>query len=78
MDTKQIESLGLKPLNAEFAQIDALTDKQQIPALMAWFNLRGINAPYAIQVHQDNKDSSKYVLDIGQSGLGLPDRDYYL
>jgi predicted metalloendopeptidase len=29
-------------------------------------------------VHQDAKDPTKYVVDLGQSGLGLPDRDYYL
>ena len=78
MDTKHIDSLGLTPLQAEFAKIDALTDKQQIPALMAWLNMVSIAAPYDVQIHQDNKDSTKYVLDIGQSGLSLPDRDYYL
>lgn len=78
MDTKSIEAAGLKPLQADFAKIDALTDKKQIPALMAWLNRISVTAPYDIQVHQDNKDSTKYVLDIGQSGLALPDRDYYL
>jgi len=78
MDTKHIESLGLKPLQSDFAKIDAFNDKKQLPALMAWMNLNSINVPYDIQVHQDNKDSTKYVLDISQSGLSLPDRDYYL
>jgi len=78
MDMKSIEAAGLKPLQADFAKIDALTDKKQIPALMAWLNRISVTAPYDIQVHQDNKDSTKYVLDIGQSGLALPDRDYYL
>lgn len=78
MDTKHIEALGLKPLQADFAKVDSLTDKKQLPAFMAWVNRISVTAPYDIQVHQDNKDSTKYVLDIGQSGLGLPDRDYYL
>ncbi|WP_370589968.1 M13 family metallopeptidase [Undibacterium sp. 14-3-2] len=78
MDMKSIEAAGLKPLQADFAKIDALTDKKQIPALMAWLNRISVTAPYDIQIHQDNKDSTKYVLDIGQSGLALPDRDYYL
>ena len=78
MDIKHIESLGLKPIQADFAKIDAFNDKKQLPALMAWLNLNSITVPYDIQVHQDNKDSTKYVLDISQSGLGLPDRDYYL
>jgi predicted metalloendopeptidase len=78
MDTKTIEALGLKPLQADFAKVDALSDATQIPALMAWLNLVSIKAPYDVQVHQDNKDATKYVIDFGQSGLGMPDRDYYL
>jgi len=78
MDTKHIEALGLKPMQSDFAKIDAFNDKKQLPALMAWLNLNSITTPYDIQVHQDNRDSTKYVLDISQSGLGLPDRDYYL
>ena len=78
MDTKHIDALGLTPLQADFAKIDAFNDKKQLPALMAWLNLNSINAPIDTQVHLDNKDSTKYVLDISQSGLSLPDRDYYL
>ncbi|MBI3731802.1 MAG: M13 family metallopeptidase [Burkholderiales bacterium] len=78
MDTAHIDSLGLKPLHTEFAKVDGMTDKKQIPGLIAWLNRASISAPYEFQIHQDNKDSTKYVLDIGQSGLGLPDRDYYL
>jgi predicted metalloendopeptidase len=78
MDTRNIEALGLKPLQADFAKIEALRDVKEIPALMAWLNLVSIKAPYDVQVHQDNKDATKYIVDIGQSGLGLPDRDYYL
>nr|WP_295775564.1 M13 family metallopeptidase [Rhodoferax sp.] len=78
MDTKNIEALGLKPLQADFAKIDALSDAKEIPALMAWLNRVSVKAPYDVQVHQDNKDATKYVVDLSQSGLGLPDRDYYL
>ena len=78
MDTATIEALGLKPLDATFAQIDALTDKAQLPALIAHFNRIGVTSPYDFGVHQDAKDSTKYIVDLGQSGLGLPDRDYYL
>jgi predicted metalloendopeptidase len=78
MDEPALESAGLKPLADEFARIDALQTLGQVPALIAHFNRIGVDAPYAPQVHQDNKDSTKYVFDIGQSGIGLPDRDYYL
>ncbi len=78
MDEQKLDSIGLKPLDAEFAKVAALKNKKQIPALIAHFNEIGITAPYDLGVHQDNKDSTKYVVDFGQSGLGLPDRDYYL
>jgi predicted metalloendopeptidase len=78
MDEAALDKLGLKPLDAEFARVDGLKDKKQIPALMAHFSRVGVNIPFDIQVHQDNKDSTKYIVDLGQAGLGLPDRDYYL
>lgn len=73
-----IDGLGLNPIAADLAKIDALTDKQQLPALIAQFSRVGATSPYDFAVHQDAKDSTKYIVDIGQSGLGLPDRDYYL
>lgn len=78
MDQKQIDALGIKPIQAEFAKVDAITDKKQYAQLFAWLNKMNVSAPIDIGVHQDNKDSTKYVLDVAQSGLGLPDRDYYL
>jgi len=78
MDEKKLDELGLTPLKGEFDKIAALKDKKDIPALIAHYNRVGVTAPYDIGVHQDNKDSTKYVVDFSQSGLGLPDRDYYL
>ena len=78
LNEPKLEELGLKPIADEFAQIDAIKDKKEIPALIANLNKLAIGTPYAEQVHQDAKDSTKYVFDLGQSGLGLPDRDYYL
>ncbi|MDP9007807.1 MAG: M13 family peptidase [Pseudomonadota bacterium] len=78
MDEPVLEGLGLRPLDTEFAKIDALKDKKQIAGMIAHFNRIGVTAPYTPSVHQDAKDSSKYVFDLGQDGLGMPDRDYYL
>lgn len=77
MDEAAVESAGLKPLSGEFSRIAALKNSAQIPGLIAHLNRIGVDAPYTMQVHQDNKDSTKYVFDIEQSGIGLPDRDYY-
>ena len=78
MDEARLESLGLAPLNAELAKIAALQDKKELPAVIAHFSKLGVTSPYDFGIHQDAKDSTKYVADIVQSGLGLPDRDYYL
>ncbi len=78
MDEARIDALGLAPLQSEFRDIDALTDKRSLPGLIARFN-RGIgSAPYDISIQQDARDSSKYAVSLSQSGLGLPDRDYYI
>lgn len=78
MDESQLEQRGLKPLAREMAQIAALKNVAQLPALIAHFNQIKVTAPYEVNVHQDAKDATKYVVDIGQSGLGMPDPDYYL
>ena len=78
MDEKKREALGTKPLAKEMAKIAALRDKKQIASLIAHMNHIGVTAPYDLQIHQDAKDATKYIADVVQGGLGLPDRDYYL
>jgi putative endopeptidase len=78
MDEKKVDALGLAPLNAELASIAAIKSRAELPAMMAHLGRLGVGLPYDFGIHQDAKDSTKYVADIGQGGLGLPDRDYYL
>jgi len=78
MDEPALEALDFKPLAAEFAAIAALKSKSQIPAVIAHFGQLGVGAPYRLYVHQDAKDATRYVVDLIQGGLGMPDRDYYL
>jgi len=78
MDEARLETLGLKPLLPTFAAVDALKTKKEIPDLIARFNRTGMAAPYDLGVEPDPKDSSRYAVTIQQSGLGMPDRDYYL
>jgi predicted metalloendopeptidase len=78
MDESRLEALGLKPLQAEFAAIDAISDKKEIPALITHLNRIGAGAPYAFSINQDARNSLQYAVIVRQSGLGMPDRDYYL
>ena len=87
MDEAALETLDAKPLEPHFARIDAIKDAKEIPAAIAEldrhsgsvtaFGLQA-NTPVLVAIHQDNKDATKYVADLQQGGLGLPDRDYYL
>jgi predicted metalloendopeptidase len=78
MDEARLEKLGTKPLAGELSKIRGLKDKKGLPALVAHFNKNGVPAPYAVGVSQDARNSTQYAAYMGQSGLGLPDRDYYL
>ncbi|HAD10071.1 MAG TPA: peptidase M13, partial [Porticoccaceae bacterium] len=43
----------------------------------AKFNAIGVDSPLNFWINQDDKDSTRYTVFLTQSGLGLPDRDYY-
>ena len=78
MDSARVEQLGINPLQSELARIRALKSSAQLPTTFAYFTRLGLQNPFAVSVGQDPKNSSVNIVQIGQSGLGLPDRDYYL
>jgi putative endopeptidase len=79
MNTKELNKAGIKPLEPVFRQIDELKDAHQLGTLMGELAAEGNTAPlFRFGVQQDDKDSSKQIAGIGQSGLSLPDREYYL
>lgn len=78
VDQARRNELGLRPLKAELARVAALKDKRAIAPLAAHFSRIDAGAPVDMSVHQDEKDSTRMIVDISQSGLGLPNRDYYL
>ncbi len=78
LDTAKIESLGLTPLQDELAAIDKLTQPAELAAFLGQLQQERYGSPVALYVGQDQKDSTTYIVSASQSGLGLPDRDYYL
>jgi len=78
MDEAHLETLDIKPLQADFARIQQLKDKAELPAMFAYLARISVGTPIGSGVTQDAKDSSKYTVSVGQGGLSLPDRDYYL
>ena len=78
MDEARLEQLGVAPLNSELDRIAAIKDKADLPATFARLGRLGVTVPFGFYIHQDAKDSTRYVADLYQGGLGMPDRDYYL
>ncbi|KZN59384.1 peptidase M13 [Pseudoalteromonas luteoviolacea CPMOR-2] len=72
------EELGVAALDNYLAPIRALENKSQLPKLMAQLIMQGGTTPMAWYVNNDAKNSSVNALYLYQSGLGLPDRDFYL
>ena len=79
MNTALIEKKALEPLQPAFDRIAALKSTSELSALIGDLAAQGSSAPlFLFGIQQDKKDSSKEIATISQSGLSLPDRDYYL
>ncbi|OMP32293.1 peptidase M13 [Mangrovimonas sp. DI 80] len=76
MDTRN--NLGVTPLQSEFDKVDAITNYDELATYFAYANKFGISVPLGLFVYQDLKNPTIYTAYTWQSGLGLPDREYYL
>jgi len=77
LDSGAIDALGLKPAQPGLAAIAAANNHEELARLVGRPELQ-LTAPLAMDVRIDEKDPDHYMVIVTQSGLGLPDRDYYL
>jgi predicted metalloendopeptidase len=77
MDTPRIESQGLEPIRADLQRVAAVKSADEFPELFAELYRVGVQTPLVMFVNQDAKQATRYIAYVSQSGLGLPDRDYY-
>ncbi|MCC5995959.1 MAG: M13 family metallopeptidase [Oceanicaulis sp.] len=75
MNAGAIEAAGLAPALPYLDAVSAISSHEDAAALMAQ---RAYQAPYGVGVSADPEDPERYIMRAGQSGLGLPTRDYYL
>jgi putative endopeptidase len=78
MDEAHVERLGAAPLNPLLAKIRAAKTRSRLAALMGANNFEFGGSIFGLFPDVDVKDPNHYILYLGQSGLTLPDRDYYL
>ena len=77
MDTVTIEKRGYEPIKPLLARIDSITD---VPSLMKYVadQQKVYDASIiGFYVGPDDKNSSVNIVQFSQTGIGLPDRDYY-
>lgn len=77
IDTVVVDSEGTKPLQPALDEIASLKSKEELAAPIAHLHEWGVHALFDFGSTPDFKDSSKIIAEADQSGLGLPDRDYY-
>ncbi len=77
MDTETIAGLGVRPLLDELAGVDAALTPTELAAELGELQRTGIGGGTGLYVDTDSKNSTRYLLHLSQSGLGLPDESYY-
>ena len=77
LDTRKIDQLGLAPARAGLDAIAGLKTHEQVAALIAEPGMP-LDGPIGYGISLDQKNPDRYIVNIGQSGLSLPDREYYL
>ena len=77
MDEDGIEKLGLSPIADDLAKAADIKTVDDFLKTLGGFEARGLSGLFYTYVSTDNKDSTKNILYLGQSGLSLPDEAYY-
>jgi len=78
-NTDAINAAGLKPIQPLLDEIAALTkNRTQLASLIGKLQRDGVEVFFEFGEQQDLKDATKQIASIGQGGLGMPEKDYYL
>ncbi len=78
MDESSVNAKGSSPLKPELDRIAAITSKDQLIEALAYLHSMGVSALFNFGASSDLHNASMEIANVGQGGLGLPDRDYYL
>jgi len=77
MDKRSRDAAGITPIQSILDKINNLKDKNELASFFGENQAIAIINPLELYIDVDAKDSSRYATHIWQSGLGLPDKDYY-
>ncbi len=77
MDENTVAERGVLPLLDELATIDGAKSPAELAAVLGAFQRTGVGGGTGVYIDTDSKDSTRYLVHLSQSGLGLPDESYY-
>jgi predicted metalloendopeptidase len=77
MDEDRVEALGADPIADDLAEVAALTDVTALVALLGRFQREGLGGAIGAYVNTDDRRSDRYIVNIVQAGIGLPDEAYF-
>ncbi|HZV23057.1 MAG TPA: M13 family metallopeptidase [Luteimonas sp.] len=78
MDDTAVDKAGLAPVKPWLDEVDAIKSRGDIQRTIRHLQDVGVAVPFALGSMQDPHEPTRVIAGIGASGLGLPDRDYYL
>lgn len=78
MNEPAIEAAGVSPIRADLDRIDAISTRADVAAEIQRLHAKGVGPLFRFSAQNDFKNSKMIIGVVAQSGLGLPDRDYYL
>ena len=77
MDEAAVEARGAEPIQEDLARLAAVTDHEELAAFIGAFERRGGGGFFRAYVDTDDRNSDRYLVNLLQGGLGLPDESYY-
>ena len=77
LDEEAVERRGVQPLLEELALIDEAADADALAAVLGGLQRTGVGGGAGLYIDTDSKDSTRYLVHLTQSGIGLPDESYY-
>jgi neprilysin/putative endopeptidase len=77
MDEQTVAARGVQPLLDELAAIDAADSPDALAVVLGELQRTGVGGGTGVYVDTDSKNSTRYLVHLTQSGLGLPDESYY-
>jgi putative endopeptidase len=77
MDEEGIARRGTRPIRPLIQAVEALRDVRDLAAFLGEFERIGGHGLFGSYVDTDSRNSERYLFNITQGGLGLPDESYY-